>query len=46
MYDVEKSAIKSFIEKELPAKSYEIKELLGELYITSANKNVISDSFC
>ncbi|WNS76141.1 DsbA family protein [Bacillus sp. DTU_2020_1000418_1_SI_GHA_SEK_038] len=35
MYDVEKSAINTFIEKELTPGSFQVKELLGELYFTS-----------
>lgn len=35
MYDLEKDNVKEFIVKELPANSYEIKELLGELYVES-----------
>ncbi|MCM3569932.1 DsbA family protein [Neobacillus mesonae] len=33
MYDVEKSEIPSFVEKELPSGSFEAKELLGETYL-------------
>ncbi|MFD1707706.1 DsbA family protein [Siminovitchia sediminis] len=33
MYDVEKQDIRAFVEKELPAGSYEIKDILGEAYI-------------
>ncbi|MEH7523127.1 DsbA family protein [Bacillus sp. JJ1503] len=35
MYDVEKSAINAFIEKELSPNSFQVKEILGELYFTS-----------
>ncbi|MEH7346194.1 DsbA family protein [Bacillus sp. JJ1532] len=35
MYDVEKSAINTFIEKELSPNSFQVKEILGELYFTS-----------
>ncbi|WP_255507876.1 DsbA family protein [Lysinibacillus sp. BW-2-10] len=34
MYDIEQSSINTFIEKELLQNSYDIKELLGESYIT------------
>lgn len=33
MYDIDKTDVKSFIKKELPAGQYEMKEFLGELYI-------------
>lgn len=38
MYDVEQANVPDFVEKELAAKanSYEVNELLGELYITSS----------
>ncbi|WP_407671589.1 DsbA family protein [Paenibacillus guangzhouensis] len=35
MYDIEKSGINAFVEKELAPSSYEMKELLGEFYITT-----------
>ncbi len=35
MYDVEKSAINTFIEKELSPGSFQVKEILGELYVTT-----------
>lgn len=38
MYDVEKSEINNFIEKELSKDSYQVKEILGELYITTTSK--------
>lgn len=36
LYDVEPSEVKSFIEKELSPNTYEVKEILGELYVTTA----------
>lgn len=38
MYDVEKSAINSFLDKELSPRSYQVKEILGELYVTTFTK--------
>ncbi|WP_404331794.1 DsbA family protein [Mesobacillus maritimus] len=35
MYGVEKSEMKSFIEKELSANCYQVKEILGEFYYTT-----------
>jgi len=35
MYDVEKSDINAFIEKELTPSSYQVKEILGEIYFTT-----------
>ncbi|PIC63210.1 dithiol-disulfide isomerase [Sporosarcina sp. P13] len=35
MYDVEQSAIHSFVEKELSSDSYEAREILGEAYFTT-----------
>ncbi|WP_316572557.1 DsbA family protein [Neobacillus sp. YIM B06451] len=35
MYDIEQSAVNSFIEKELTPATYEAKEVLGETYIVS-----------
>lgn len=35
MYDIEKEEVKDFIEKELSSNNYEIKELIGELYVVS-----------
>ena len=35
MYDVEKSDIHAFVEKELSPNSYQVKEILGESYFTS-----------
>ena len=35
LYDVEPSEVKSFIEKELSPNTYEVKEILGELYVTT-----------
>ncbi|WP_442604128.1 DsbA family protein [Paenibacillus sp. KN14-4R] len=35
MYDIEKSEIHTFVEKELPPGSYQVKELLGESYFTT-----------
>lgn len=35
MYEVEKEAVDAFIEKELPSDRYVMKEMLGEIYITS-----------
>ncbi|MBM4761311.1 DsbA family protein [Bacillus sp. B15-48] len=35
MYDVEKSAVRSFIEKELLPNSYQIEEILGECFVSS-----------
>lgn len=37
MYDIEPSDIRSFIEKELSPDHYQMKEILGELYITITN---------
>ncbi len=36
MYDVEKSDVSSFIEKELSSDQYELKKILGESYITAS----------
>lgn len=33
MYDIEREAVKNFIEKELTSANYEIKEILGEQYV-------------
>lgn len=38
MYDVEKSYINTFVEKELSPNSYQVKELLGEAYFLPQNK--------
>jgi len=35
MYDIEKSEINAFVEKELSPSSYQVKELLGESYFTT-----------
>lgn len=35
LYDIEQTEVKSFIEKELSNDQYELKEILGELYITN-----------
>lgn len=35
MFDVEKSDIRNFIDKELSANGYQVKEILGELYVTT-----------
>jgi hypothetical protein len=35
MYDIEKSEINAFVEKELTPSSYQVKELLGESYFTT-----------
>lgn len=35
MYDLEQAAVKSFVEKELSKDQYEMKEVLGELYVVS-----------
>lgn len=35
MYDLEQADVKGFIEQELPAGSYKVDEILGELYVTS-----------
>ena len=35
MYDVEQSDMNTFIEKELSPNSYQVKEILGELYFTA-----------
>lgn len=37
MYDLEPSEVQAFLEKELAPGSYQVKELLGELYVTSAS---------
>ncbi|RHW36708.1 DsbA family protein [Lysinibacillus yapensis] len=36
MYDIEKSEVQAFIEKELSAENYEAKEILGEWFFTAA----------
>jgi len=38
MYDVEASDIDAFIEKELSSDRYQVKEILGEKYVTTINK--------
>ncbi|MDQ0257741.1 putative DsbA family dithiol-disulfide isomerase [Evansella vedderi] len=38
MYDVEKSDINNFIDKELSPNSYQVKEILEELYLTTTTK--------
>ncbi|WP_018754239.1 DsbA family protein [Paenibacillus terrigena] len=35
MYDIEKSEVNAFVEKELSPSSYQVKELLGESYFTT-----------
>lgn len=35
MYDIEQADVKTFIEKELSQDQFEMKEILGELYVTS-----------
>ncbi|WP_338471387.1 DsbA family protein [Niallia sp. XMNu-256] len=37
MYDIEQSEVRSFLEKELSPDRYQVKEVLGELYITTTN---------
>lgn len=38
MYDLDKSDVHSFIEQQLSADQYELKEILGETYLVAANK--------
>lgn len=38
MYDIEKAELNNFIEKELSPSSYQVKEILGEVYITATTK--------
>ena len=38
MYDIEKSELDSFIEKEVAPDCYKVKEILGELYFTTTKK--------
>lgn len=38
MYDVEKADINHFLEQKLSPGSYQVKEILGELYVTTAGK--------
>ena len=35
MYDVNQADVQSFVEKELPADGYQMKEILGEAYFTT-----------
>lgn len=37
MYDIEKSDVDDFIEKELSPERYQMKEILGEMYVTTIN---------
>lgn len=41
MYDIEKADMNTFIEKELAPSSYQLKELLGESYVTKVNKGPV-----
>lgn len=38
MYEVEKSDLNKWMDKELPPASYQVKEILGELYFTTTTK--------
>ena len=38
MYDLDKSDVHSFIEQQLSADQYELKEILGETYLVASNK--------